>query len=363
MDEDTGLLWASVVYPVRGARTRFLFGTGLQFLAGVVAVGAGAAATVTFGSPELAPGWLAVGLVGLTAYVPLLGYTAATIRALLDDEPAPPGFGDWGALLRDGRRFAGVSLLYAAPLAALVGAAVGLGPDGGAVALAAGAVASLYALAAAYVLPAAAVTVVETGETRAAWNAETLRDAVVDRRYLGRWLLAAAVVAVGVPLGVALTPVVLGFGVLFAAQLVGTHLLTHGVVRSLDLTLEGPPPAPASGYVPGWDDGSRRKELSEGRLGGSLLPTTPGDDGGDDGVDADETPPTPGSLATTGDGGDAATDLDRPGEGPDVGGSSSGDPSSSGSSSGGSETTSAGRDIEPYEEASDETDLATDEEE
>lgn len=373
MDEDTGLLRASVAYPFKGeaARTRLLFGAGLHFLAGVVAVGAAAAATVTFGSPELAPVWLAVGLAGLLAYVPLLGYTAGTIRELLDDEPAPTHFGNWERLLRDGRRFAVVALLYAAPLAALVGLAVFLGGSDDAATLAVVAAAGLYALVAAYVLPAAAVSVVNTGTTSAAWDAGTLRDAVVDHRYFGRWLLAGVVVAFGGTIGAALTPVVLGFVVLFAVQVAATYAVTQGVILSLDLTLEAPPPAPASGYVPDWDDGSRRKQLSAGRLGGSLLPTTPDGDEGDGPVGTDETPPTPGSLATTDDGGDTTTDIDRQGGQPDAG---SGGSSSSGSAGGSSTNSSSSSeaegaaggddssDIEPYESDSGDADLATDDE-
>lgn len=129
--------------------------------------------------------------------------------------------------------------------------------------------------------------------------------------------------------------VLVGFGVMFAAGTAAVHAAIHGVVRSLELTLEEPPAPPASGHIPGWDDGAERKELTDGRLGGSLLPTTAGDDDGTD----EETPPTPGSATPTG----TATDLDRSSEPP-------GGTGSSPSGDGGTDE----RDIEPYEETTDE---------
>lgn len=349
MDEDTGLLRSTVTFPFQGEApwTRLLFGAGLHFLAGVAVVGAVAAAATALSTVEPALLWLAVGLVAIVAYVPLLGYTATTMRGLLDDDREPPGFGDWGALLRDGRRIAGVTLLYAVPFAAL-GAGALLVEDGGA-ALGLGGAAGLAGLGATYVVPAAWVTVINTGELSAAWDHERLLAAVRDDRYLGRWLLAAGLVIGGGALAAALAPFVVGFAVLFLVQVAATYAVTRGVIHALDLSLEDPPPAPASGYVPGWDDGAKRKQLSEGRLGGSLLPTTPGGDDGDGasgGSDTGSTPPTPGSLATTDDG-SPSTELDRRDGGPDVSGDGSG---GSEAATADAESGDAGSDIERFDE-------------
>ena len=365
MNEDTGLVRASVAYPFAGAgsRTRLLVGAGLEFLGGVVLVGAAALAALQFDSLLLAP---VVAAVGLLAYLPLLGYAAATMRALLDDEDAPPAFLGWGAILRDGRRVAVVAALYALPLVALGGAAFVLAGQRGGEApatLAAVALAALYALAASYVLPAALVTVVDSGRTGAALRLGTLRTAVVDRRYLGRWVLGGVVGVGGTLLGAALSPMLVGFAVGFAAQVAAVYAVTRGVVLSLDLAHGDPPAPPASGYVPGWDDGPKRKELSQGRLGGSLLPTTP-DDGEDDAGTGSPGAPTPGSLATTGDGDDGHTDLDRRGTGATAGDASPGSGSAAGASGAAGATEEApGSDIQRFGDDGDETELAREDEE
>lgn len=353
MDEDTGLVRASLAYPFggEGTGTRLLFGAGLNLLGGVVAVGVAAAATEVALAGPATP--VVAAVVALLAYVPLLGYLAATIRALLDDEPAPPGVDRWGGLLQDGLRFAGVGVLYGVPAAALAVAATAV--EGAAVAAALWVAAGVCALGAAYVLPAVAVTVVESGVASAAWDGGRLRDAVVDRRYAGRWLLAVAVAAVGGLLGAPLSIVVVGLPVLFVAQLAAVYAVTRGVVLALDLTLEDPPPAPASGYVPGWEDGADRKELSQGRLGGSLLPTTPDGGDGDTDVAVDDGAGTSGPLASTGDGGGGATDLDRPSA------SAPGVTQGAGGAGGESDDGDDGQeDIEPYEDAGSDLDTRDD---
>lgn len=309
MNEETGVLRASIGYPFRGEgwRTRLLLGGGLNFLAGVVVAAAVAAAValVDAGFPPALG--LAVVLGGLLAYVPLFGYVAASARALLDDEDEPPEFGALDDLTADGLRVAGVTLGYAAPVVALVWVASAAADlSGGVVAGLVGLVGLLYALGAAYVLPAAVVTVVYEGTTAAARDAGTLRAAVVDRSYLRAWTVGAAVWLAGTTAGAALSPLAVGFVVLFVAQLAAVYAATRGVVAALEIAVSAPPAPPASGYVPGWDDGARRKELTGG-LGGALLPDTP--DEADDDLDRPDDPAS-GSIATAA-AGDAGTDLDR----------------------------------------------------
>jgi len=305
MDEDTGLVRVSVAYPLAGdgARSRLVRGAALQ-LAGAVGV-AVAAALLAF--DLVAPvAWVPVAaVVVLAGYVPLLGYAAAAVRSLLAGEADPPGIDGVADLLLDGRRLAAVVGLYALPAVLLATAAVALGggaPGSTPVSLGAAALAGLLALAALYVLPAAAVLVVDRGEPSAALDRGVLRAAVGDRRYLGPWLLGVAGVAVGTAVAAPLAVVAVGLAVAFTAHTAAVHAVTHGVVRSLEWPLEDPPAPPASGYIPGWDDGADRKELSEGRLGGSLLPTTPDGDG-EDAVQSDEPAAPAGDLAADDDGG------------------------------------------------------------
>jgi hypothetical protein len=303
MNEDTGLVRTSVAYPLAGdgARSRLLMGAGLQFLGGVGVAVAAALVLMELVDPVLSA--LVVVGVALLGYVPLLGYASRTIRSLLADEAEPPAVADWPALLRDGRRMAVVVGLYAVPAVALATIAIALGGVGSSAtraSLGAAALAGLLALAALYVLPAALAVVVERGEPSAAWDRGTLGDAVRSGDYLKAWLFGAVVTAVGGAVGTPLSIVLVGLPLLFATQLSVVHATTYGVVRSLGWTLEEPPAPPASGYIPEWDEDGGRKELSEGHLGGSLLPTTPGSDE-DDGAGAEETPPSPGSLATTSD--------------------------------------------------------------
>lgn len=346
MDEDTGLVRSSVAYPFAGAAgTRFVFGAVLYFFGVVVSAGAVAIAVRSIESPPQA---LAVGVGGILALLPVAGYAAATVRAILDDDPEPPAVGDLGSLVRDGRRVAVVVAAYAVPLAVAATGALLLSDGGGVgpASLSLLAVAALYALVAAYVLPAALVLVVHDGAANAAWDLAVLREAVVDHRYASGWIVGALVALLGGAIGAVSAPFVVGFAVLFATQVAATYAVTRGVIAALDLTLEDPPAPPASGYVPGWDDGPRRKELSQGRLGGSLLPTTPGDGGDGSDIDRDEPSGTPGTLAPTGGGGDASTDLDRPNDPPSAGGAKSSDGPDSDDTD-----EEAGSDIAPFVES------------
>lgn len=353
MDEETGLVRSAVAYPFVGAAgTRFVFGAVLYFFGVVVSTGAVAIAVRWIESPLPALGVVAVGLLVL---LPIFGYAAATMRTVLDGESEPPAFGDWGSLVRDGRRVAFVVLVYLAPLAIAGAGAVLLSDDGalGVASLSLLVIGAAYALLAAYVLPAAVVSVVHNGAASAAWDVATLREAVVDHRYATGWLVGALVTLVGGAIGGVSALFVVGFAVLFATQVAATYAVTRGVIAALDLTLEEPPAPPASGYVPGWNDGPKRKELSQGRLGGSLLPTTPGDDGDGSDIDRNEPAGSPGTLATTGDGGDGSADRGRPSDVPTAGDVETGDGSDPESTD-----DEVGSDLAPFVEGDGEIDTA-----
>lgn len=317
MNEDAGLVRSAVAYPFSGsAGTRFVFGAVLYFFGVVVTAGGVVIAVRSIEAPDRA---FAVVALALLVWLPVFGYAGATIRAVLDEETDPPAFGGWRALVADGRRLGVVVLAYAAPFVVTVSGAAILS-DGGSFGsgtlslLVAGAG---YGLVAAYVLPAAVVSTVHEGRANAAWEFATLREAVVDHRYASGWVVATLVALIGGTIGVATSLFVVGFAVLFATQVAATYAVTRGVVAALDLALADPPAPPASGYVPGAGDDTGRKELTDGRLGGSLLPTTPGDDEGDD-VDHEEQSSTAGPLATMSEGGDATSDTDHRTEGSGV---------------------------------------------
>lgn len=352
MDEETTLVRSAVAYPFEGAAgTRFVFGAVLYFFGVVVSAGAFGIAARWIESPLWA---LVVIAVGLLALLPILGYVAATMRAVLDEGSEPPPFGGPGTLVRDGRRVALVVLAYLVPLAIAAGGALVLSEDGalGVASLSLLGVGVAYSLVAVYVLPAAVVSVVHVGAASAACEFGTLREAVVDHRYASGWAVGALLALVGGAIGVVSAPFVVGFAVLFVTQVASTYAVTRGVIGALDLALEDPPAPPASGYVAGWDDGPRRKELSQGRLGGSLLPTTPGDDA--DGSDIDRSEPSgpSGPLAPTSEGGDGSSDRNRPGDAPSAAGAT-GDGSDSESPEDG-----VGGDIAPFVEGDGEIDTA-----
>ena len=292
-DEERGPVRAALAYPFEGAKSRLLAGSGVNFLAVIafVAILAGAVTLVETGVLE--PHWLVAALLAPLVYLPLVGYGISVSRALLEAEETPPGWSRWRGLVRDGAWATAVGGLFAVPLIALVAAAIGGaslvgGTTGTALAGLAALLAVLYALLAAYVFPAGVVSATHRGSARAAFDTDTLREAATDGTYARTWLAGAGLLLAGTALGGALSVIVVGFAVLFVAQVAAVRLFTEGTVEALDLPVgEKPPPPPASGYVPGWGEEerkrSRRRQLSSG-VSDALLPTTPGSDD-DDGPD------------------------------------------------------------------------------
>ena len=178
-----------------------------------------------------------------------------------------------------------------------------------------------------------------------------LDEAVVDRRYAAGWVVAVLVAVVGGTVGAASAPFVVGFAVLFATQVAATYAVTRGVVVALDLALEEPPAPPASGYVAGWDAGAGRKELSQGRLGGSLLPTTPDGDGGESDIDPDDPGGTSGPLAPRSSAEGGSSDLGRRDDAPTVAGAEA-----AGDSSAEPAEDDVGSDIAPFADGDGEID-------
>ena len=298
-DEEYGPVRAALAYPFEGetARSRLLVGTGVNFLAGVAFVAILATTVVLVDAGVLEPAWLAIALLAPLVYLPLVGYGVAISRALLEAEETPPGLSRWRGLVRDGSWATGVGALFVVPLVVLVavgiaGASLLGGTAGTVLAALAGVLVILYALLLAYVLPAAVVSATHEGFTQAAFDLGTLREAATDGTYFRTWLAGIGLLLAGGTVGGVLSVVVVGFGVLFVAQVAATKLFTQATVEALDLPVgEEPPPPPASGYIPGWGEEerkrSRRRRLSGG-VSDALLPTTPGGDDELDGTDERE---------------------------------------------------------------------------
>lgn len=183
-------------YPIRGDRAeeRLLVGGILALAAGVLA---------------------RLGLLAMFAVVPailLAGYALAVFRdsaaterrdSAATERPAtgtnaPPEFSDLGALAADGLRALAVALAFLAlPAAVLVVTLVGArtGPatlDFGRTlsVFGAGTVALVFALAAAYLLPAALVGVARRGTVRAAFDRGELGRTAGDGDYFVGWVAA-----------------------------------------------------------------------------------------------------------------------------------------------------------------------------
>lgn len=322
-NEEPEPLREALAYPFagEGATTRMLVGAGLHFLAGVVLAAAVAVGGILVETDVLVPVGLAVALGVLLAYVPAAGYGIAAVRALLEGEEAPPGFDDWTAIARDGLWAVGVAAAFALPLVALgalalAGESVAGGAAGTALAVVATVLAVVYGLLAAYALPAALVNATHEGSARAALPDGPIRQALGERAYFRSWVAAVAVLLAGAVVGGPLIAVVVGFAVLFVAQVAAVNLLTRGVIDALDITTGAePPPPPASGYVPGWGEDDRergrRRQLSGG-VGDALLPTTGEGDGGDLDRADDASPGEAGRPAAAGGSRTAAATADDP---------------------------------------------------
>lgn len=183
----------------------------------------------------------------------LYGYLVAVVRERLDGVEEPPTWRNWGQLLVDGVKMFLVTLGYAIPAVAawLLGlvllAVLTVGrPDTAEprvavalVVLGLLAFTAVYALAAAYVVPAGVVNFVREERLGAAFSLGTLRAVTVDTDYTVGWGLAVVAVFLGGVAAGALSLTIIGVllvpFVLFYAQVSAVYLFTEGYVESLGL--------------------------------------------------------------------------------------------------------------------------------
>lgn len=169
----------------------------------------------------------------------LAGYYVRFIKATVDDDPEPPRFTDWKGLFMDGGRLFVIVLLYSVILLvfALLGGVVGevtssIGPI----------VVSVFALllVGVFVLflfaaPAMVVNFAVEGRIGAAFDRNRIWDAVTTPRYLAFVFVAFVVNNFGVAFGSMLSVILVGFVLMFYAQLVSLGLVARGFAHSVEL--------------------------------------------------------------------------------------------------------------------------------
>ncbi|MFB6301881.1 MAG: DUF4013 domain-containing protein [Haloferacaceae archaeon] len=198
----------------------------------------------------------------------------------------PPSFTDWGDLLVDGVKvFAlglGASLVVLVPLAvaAAVGGAVagvtGSRTFAGVVVLGFLFVLTVAALVVGYFLPAALANFAIEDSLAAAFDVETVVDGALTGEYATAWLFALVVGIVGNLVGGLLTLILVGFVVLFYAQVVSAYLFGRGFAMGLGEApdVEGPR-APGIETPTGTPDVAADREADEtGRAGGDVAGTS-----------------------------------------------------------------------------------------
>lgn len=172
----------------------------------------------------------------------LQGYLLEVMNAAARGRDRPPALGGWGGLLVGGLRGAVVWVVYGVvPLALVAGplaaAWLTLGRDGilarpqEALLLGAVVVAMLAMLAVLLVLhlPAALVAVATQRRLRAAFHTGALWTVVRTKQYLAGVVLAAAIVVLTAPVGLATAVIVVGLVLLFYAQVAAAYVLGRSV--------------------------------------------------------------------------------------------------------------------------------------
>lgn len=217
-------------YPFRGdgVLRRFAIGGGVPSVLNVAYLVPAVAAVFV---PELALLYLPLVAAQLGVGVVVTGYLVRVAERTMAGEGEPPAFGGWSGLVGDGLRATLVVLAYQVPAVVLSTVAFGLmflafaGASGVADGVAGAAtgflgvlamlvavvVATVYALATAYLLPISLVSYAATGELSAAFAVEKVRPVALSGEYAIPWLVVA-----GVYMGVAavmsvLTSLLIGY--------------------------------------------------------------------------------------------------------------------------------------------------------
>jgi len=221
------------------------------------------------------------------------GYSVAVCRNVLDGNPEPPAFDDWGTLAVDGLYVAAISLLYWLPglvvggvaFLALTLLAVGIGSSSVVAGslflfvLFGSALLFAYALAVGYLLPAAIVNYARTDRLSAAWEVGALREVVTDGGYAKGWAVGSLVLLGVNSAGNLLVWILVGFPVLFYGQVAAMHAFTRGTMSALDIA---PPSPDHAAEATGAGGGATAPTPGDGP-GGSTGADRPGRSTGDDG--------------------------------------------------------------------------------
>lgn len=169
------------------------------------------------------------------------GYLLRVMAAASRDEPEPPVFEEWGALVVDGLKLLGVVIVYVfVPTAvgvvvtlvsgfALSASAEGVGVVTGVLTL----LSVLSFVVAIYLLPAGLTIMAREGSFGAAFDLYALGRVVKSGEYLLAVLLAFAVSAVLGTIAGVLSIVLVGIPLAFYAQIVTYYLLGRGVGTAL----------------------------------------------------------------------------------------------------------------------------------
>jgi hypothetical protein len=196
--------------------------------------------------PTRSSDWIGTALVGalltlggllILPAVVVQGYMVRVMAAAARGDDAP-SFTDWGGLFVDGLKLLVVALVYGlVAFVPMVAVAVVLGTGAAlagseAIAGIAGlgglAFGGLGLLAVAYLVPAAAANLAIEGRLGAAFALGTVLRGALSLRYALAWLAAAVVSLVGSLVGTPLVLVLVGFVVLFYAQVVTFYLYGRG---------------------------------------------------------------------------------------------------------------------------------------
>jgi hypothetical protein len=290
-------------YPTRGpdALKTMLIGGALLFAAVVI---------------NFVGSLLLIVLVGLLilpfALVPQIltqGYLVRVLDSTVDGGVDPPVWEEWADTFVDGLKLVLVAIVYAVPTVVLgvvtfavlfATTSVGAGAGGNAgnalagvsvvLALVLGLAVLVLSLATFYLLPVGLCGMVHDGAVGGAFDLDRLRTVATSREYAVAWLAGAAVIVVGGGVAQFLAVLLVGFPLLFAAQVLGFRYFARGYADALGLDVAPPGATPS----PGGPDGTTAVTDPDPLAGGDAGPAGgPGDpdaapDG--DGSDVERTP-------------------------------------------------------------------------
>ncbi|MDS0294829.1 DUF4013 domain-containing protein [Halogeometricum luteum] len=181
------------------------------------------------------------------------GYLVRVLESAAKGERAAPSFTDWGGLVVDGLKLLVVNLAYALVVVVpFFGLAVVLGvvgsltsPSGdpsaavGATFLLGSLVLALFGLVVGYFAPAGFANFAVEGSLGAAFDISTIASAATTGEYFKAWVLAALVGLVLGAIGSLLSPVLVGFLVLFYVQVAMYYLYGRGFAEGLSKKRRG----------------------------------------------------------------------------------------------------------------------------